>query len=168
MAPKDAAHNQRWRIAEVIFGIPMAGCIVLQALVPVRIDATPVLSNSLLVAGITFVSAGVVLIVAARRQFAIHRQPTDPGLATRKIIDTGIFRLSRNPMYLGAVLVFLGIGFGLKSMWFLVMSLPAAAASSLILIKPEERYLSSKFGPGYSNYRASVNRWIGRKRKRPH
>jgi len=168
MAPKDAAHNQKWRIAEVTFGIPMAACIVLHLLVPVRIDVTPVLSNCLLVAGITCISAGVALVVAARRQFAIHRQPTDPGLATRKIINTGIFRLSRNPMYLGAVLVFLGIGFGLKSMWFLVMTLPAAVASSLILIRPEERYLSSKFGPGYSDYRASVNRWIGRKRKRSH
>ena len=164
MAPKDAAHIQRWRIAEVIFGIPLVACIMLQLLVPLSPSVSQALSSILVVSGITLALAGIALIVAARREFAAHRQPTDPGHATSKIMNTGIFRISRNPMYVGALLVFSGIGFAVKSIWFLVMIVPVAVACSLILIRPEERYLSSKFGAGYLNYRASVNRWFGRKR----
>ena len=98
-----------------------------------------------------------------RGEFAHFRQPTDPGHPTTKVIKTGVFAISRNPLYLGGVLVLLGIALALNMLWALVMLLLSMILCYYILIIPEERYLSAKFGDEYKEYVASVHRWLGRK-----
>ncbi len=83
--------------------------------------------------------------------------PTKPSTA---LVTNGIYRWTRNPMYLGLSLILLGIGFATGSLWFL-MGLPMAIlAVTKLAIEREERYLAEKFGAAYLDYKSRVRRWI--------
>jgi protein-S-isoprenylcysteine O-methyltransferase Ste14 len=105
---------------------------------------------------------GAALVVLARRELRRRGQPTDPGIPTSQVVTTGVFSMSRNPLYLGGVCVLAGIALAFNLPWTLILLLPALVASHYVLIVPEERYLSAKFGAAYRAYTASVCRWLGR------
>jgi protein-S-isoprenylcysteine O-methyltransferase Ste14 len=158
----DSAHKSQWEIAEVVFGIPFLISIAIQFVVPFSVSQG-ILRQTLIPAGIALIITGIGCIVSARREFARFGQPTDPGHPTNKIIKTGVFSISRNPLYLGCVIVFLGIALALNILWIAV-TLPLSSIICLyVLIIPEEQYLAVKFGEEYKEYIASVHRWLGRK-----
>ncbi len=159
----DAAHKRNWVIGEVMFGVPFLLGILLHFLVPLPFPQG-LLSQALPVVGIGLIVAGLAVIVATRREFARHHQPTDPGQPTTKLIQTGVFSFSRNPLYLGALCVFLGMALVLKLLWGLAAVLVSLALCLWVLILPEERYLAAKFGEEYRAYAATVRRWLGRKK----
>ena len=99
----------------------------------------------------------------ARRELAQYGQPTDPGHPTSQVVKTGVFAISRNPLYLGGSILLLGIGLMLNTLWAIVMLLLSIIICHYVLIIPEELYLATKFGNEYEEYIASVNRWLGRK-----
>ncbi len=110
-----------------------------------------------------FFIVGVILIILARREFAQHGQYTDPGHPTTIIVTTGVFSFSRNPLYLGVVCILIGIALAFNLAWVLVFLIPSLIACHYVLIAPEERYLTTKFGEEYRAYAASVLRWLGRR-----
>ena len=158
----DSAHKSGWEIAEAVFGIPFLVSVALHFIVPISLPQG-ILRQVLIPVGIVFIIIGIGLVVLARRQFAHFQQPTDPGHPTTKVIKTGMFAISRNPLYLGSVLVLMGIALALNVLWALVMLLLSIILCHYILIIPEEQYLAEKFGDEYKEYAASVHRWLGRK-----
>jgi protein-S-isoprenylcysteine O-methyltransferase Ste14 len=116
--------------------------------------------------GAGLIVAGVTLIVLARRELAQHGQPTDPGLPTGELVTTGVFSVSRNPLYLGGTCLLAGIALALNLPWSLALLLPAIVACHYLLIAPEERYLAAKFDKEYAQYTTSVRRLLGRVRDR--
>lgn len=72
----------------------------------------------------------------------------------------GVFRLSRNPIHLGVVLIYAGVGFAVAEPWFLIFTVLIIIVSNLILISPEEKYLLGVFGQEYQDYKETVRRWI--------
>lgn len=115
-------------------------------------------------AGVALALAATGVVVALAGVFAFRRRrttvnPTRPGAAAC-IVSGGIYRLSRNPMYLGMLLALAGW------CWFLAnaaaaLLLPAFAAYiTRFQIVPEERALLAKFGPAYTRYKAQVRRWL--------
>lgn len=87
--------------------------------------------------------------------------PMQPNRASRLVIS-GVYRLSRNPMYLGMVVLLsgwtwlLGSPIGLLAVWLFARTLV------IVQIGPEEIALRDRFGESYVEYCQSVNRWIGR------
>ncbi|MBK9928102.1 MAG: isoprenylcysteine carboxylmethyltransferase family protein [Anaerolineales bacterium] len=158
----DSAHKSNWEIAEVVFGIPFLVSIALHFIVPISLSEGS-FRQIMIFVGIALIIIGIALVVVVRREFAHFRQPTDPGHPTTKIVKTGVFAISRNPLYLGGVLVLSGVALMLNMLWALVMLLPSTILCHYILIIPEERYLTAKFGDEYKEYVASVHRWLGRK-----
>ncbi len=158
----DSAHKSRWAIAEVVFGIPFLLSIAIQFVVPFSFPQG-ILRQALIPVGIVLIIIGIAFIVLGRREFARFGQPTDPGHPTNKVIKTGVFSLSRNPLYLGCVFIFLGIALMLNILWVFVMLLLSIIICLYVLIIPEEQYLAVKFGKEYKEYTASVDRWLGRK-----
>ncbi len=159
----DSAHKRRWQIFEVIFGVPFLAGVGLQLIAPVSLPRgswAPVI----VLTGAALVVVGLTFIVHARRELARHGQPTDPGLPTNKLVTTGVFSISRNPLYLGGVCLLAGMALVLNLWWSLVILLPAIAACHYLLIGPEERYLVARFDREYTQYTASVRRWLGRRR----
>ncbi len=158
----DVAHKRWWQTFEVVFGSPFLAAIALQLAVPFSLPHA-FLTPAIVPGGAALIIVGAALVVLARRRFAQHGQPTDPGLPTSKLVTTGVFSVSRNPLYLGGVCILGGIALALNLPWVLVLLLPALIACHYVLIAPEECYLAAKFGEEYRLYAATVHRWIGRK-----
>jgi protein-S-isoprenylcysteine O-methyltransferase Ste14 len=158
----DSAHKSSWEIAEVVFGIPFLVSIALHFIVPFSLSQG-IFRQIIIPVGIILIIIGIAVVVVARREFAHFRQPTDPGHPTTQVVKTGVFAISRNPLYLGSVLVLFGIALALNMLWSLVMLLLSMILCHYILIIPEEQYLTAKFGDEYKEYAASVHRWLGRK-----
>ena len=158
----DSAHKSSWEIAEVVFGVPFLIGIAIQFIVPFSLPQG-ILRQVLIPVGIALIITGIGFIVLARREFAHFSQPTDPGHPTSKVVKTGVFAISRNPLYLGGVLVFLGMALALNVLWAFAILLPSIILCHYVLILPEEQYLAAKFGGEYKEYTASVHRWLGRK-----
>jgi protein-S-isoprenylcysteine O-methyltransferase Ste14 len=158
----DSAHKSGWEIAEIIFGIPFLISIALHYIFPFSLPQG-IFRQVLVSIGIVLMIIGIGFIVLARREFAHFGQPTDPGHPTSKVLQTGVFAISRNPLYLASVIVFFGIALTLNILWALVTLLASVVLCHHILIIPEEKYLAAKFGKEYKDYVASVHRWLGRK-----
>jgi protein-S-isoprenylcysteine O-methyltransferase Ste14 len=105
----------------------------------------------------------VIAIAAAARFRQAHTtvNPMDPSKATQ-LVTGGVFRFSRNPMYVGLALLLIGWAFWLNSAspW-LIPPLFVIAITRFQII-PEEDALERLFGAQYAAYRQSVARWIGR------
>ncbi len=80
-------------------------------------------------------------------------QPTD------YIIAGGPYRFSRNPIYLGMVLLQAGVGIWSNSLWFIGLAVLSVVLLNWGVIAREERYLARKFGQQYSTYKERVRRW---------
>lgn len=158
----DSAHENPWAIAEVVFGVPFLISIGMQLIVPLSLPRG-FLRLALIPVGIVFIIIGMRFIVLGRREFARYAQPTDPGHPTSKVVRTGVFAVSRNPLYLGLGLIIFGIALAVNVGWMLVTLLLSVILCTYILIIPEERYLSAKFPQVYTEYMAAVHRWLGRK-----
>ncbi len=159
--PEDSAHNQWWQVSEVVFGVPLLAAIALQFIVPVSLPGEAIRPITIAI-GVVLIGAGIALVILTRREFAKHGERTDPGNPTHHIMTTGVFAFSRNPMYLGIVIFLAGVALALDWPWVLVMLVPSVVACHYVLIAPEERYLSAKFGEEYTQYTRSVQRWVGR------
>jgi protein-S-isoprenylcysteine O-methyltransferase Ste14 len=159
----DVAHKSWWQTFEVVFGIPVIAAIALQLAVPLSLPHG-FLTPAIILGGVALIIVGAALVVLGRREFAQYSQPTDPGLPTSKVVTTGVFAVSRNPLYLGGVCVLAGIALAVNLSWVLVLLLPALVACHYVLIAPEEKYLAAKFGEEYRLYTIKVHRWIGRAR----
>ena len=159
----NAAHKRWWQIFEVIFGVPFLAGIGLQLAAPVS-RPRGLYAFVIVLGGAVLVVTGLTFIVLARRELARHGQPTDPGLPTSKLVATGVFSVSRNPLYLGGICLLAGIALVLNLPWSLVLLLPAFVACHYLLVAPEERYLAAKFDREYAQYAALVRRWLGRVR----
>ena len=111
---EEVAHKSRWEIAEVVFGIPFLISIAINFVVPFSLPQG-VFRQVLIPVGIVLIIIGIGFVVLARREFAYFSPPTDPGHPTSKIVNTGVFAISRNPLYLASVIVFLGLALALSN-----------------------------------------------------
>jgi protein-S-isoprenylcysteine O-methyltransferase Ste14 len=85
--------------------------------------------------------------------------PLKPGNAS-SLVTSGIYRFTRNPMYLGLTLALLGWAAFLCSAWMLAGPVAFVLYISRFQITPEERILAVKFGAAYSEYTSRVRRWL--------
>jgi protein-S-isoprenylcysteine O-methyltransferase Ste14 len=79
---------------------------------------------------------------------------------TSSLVTTGIYRITRNPMYVGVLFVLVAWAVFLSSVWAFVGPLIFVLYINRFQIAPEERVLSAMFGTAYSNYMAKVRRWL--------
>jgi protein-S-isoprenylcysteine O-methyltransferase Ste14 len=111
--------------------------------------------------------AGSLLVVAfvlwngwTLQVMASHRTSILPRGSTTVLLQGGPFRLSRNPLYLGLIALDVGLSLLVPSFWALVLVPVGVAALFWGAIRPEERYLSARFGLVYEDYCARVRRWL--------
>lgn len=84
----------------------------------------------------------------------------DPTKPTTAIVSDGVFRFSRNPLYLSLTLLYIGISLLSNAVWALLLLLPLLVVVQIGVIQREEVYLERKFGDEYLRYKAQVRRWI--------
>ena len=83
-----------------------------------------------------------------------------PSKSTLSIVTDGPFRFSRNPLYVAASLLYLGLALIFNSDWPLALFVPMLTVLDWGVIQREEGYLEAKFGDVYLAYKARVRRWL--------
>ena len=112
-------------------------------------------SLAIVVAGVVFSVAGILSF----RRAHTTANPTRPEEAS-SLVSTGIYRVTRNPMYFGLFLVLVAWAVFLSSAWALLGVAGFVLYMNRFQIAPEERALSRRFGSEYASYKASVRRWL--------
>lgn len=110
--------------------------------------------------GVIPMGMGVYMAVVAEKAFHSAGTTVTPFVESSALVTDGMYKISRNPMYLGFVLVLTGIGILLRSLTpygvipvFMIMI-------EAIFISNEERMLAAKFGVQYEAYRKNTRRWL--------
>jgi protein-S-isoprenylcysteine O-methyltransferase Ste14 len=83
-----------------------------------------------------------------------------PNQRADRLVTDGAFRFRRNPIYMGEVLVFLGLAELTHNIWFAVLAPLLAIALYAHAIRPEERHLETRFGQAYLDYKERTRRWF--------
>lgn len=142
----------------IYFGFLMLGWVldqyVLHLSFPWSLDAT--------VKGIAvaLILAGLGLETWAGGLFRRAGTNVVPWSPSTALVTDGPYRFSRNPMYVGFTLVYLGLALGLQSPTAMGLILPCLALMTWGVILREERYLAERFGQAYRDYQQRVRRWL--------
>ncbi len=110
--------------------------------------------------GLVLVAAGVAVALAGSQAFGRAGTTRQPFVESTALVTSGVYRYSRNPMYLGMVLALLGVGLilGALTPFVVVPAFTWLVQRSFIAI--EEQMLTAKFGATYTAYQRRVRRWI--------
>jgi len=111
--------------------------------------------GGLIVAG-AFFGLGLWSVIVLRRT----GQSENPWKPTTEIVESGPFRVTRNPLYLQMLLMCVGVAVILMDWWILVLTPVCAWLLQRLAILPEEAYLQRKFGDAYLAYKSRVRRWL--------
>lgn len=112
--------------------------------------------------GIFVSTIGFLLLIVSIKSFIDNKTTINP-LNLKKstyLVTSGVFRFSRNPMYLGMLLFLLGTAIILNIIGGLIISILFIFYMNFFQIIPEEKALQNLFGKNYRNYRKTVRRWI--------
>jgi protein-S-isoprenylcysteine O-methyltransferase Ste14 len=113
-------------------------------------------------AAVSLAISGLAIAVAGVLQFRRARttvNPTSPE-RTSVVVTTGLYRWSRNPMYLGMALILLGAAAWTSTLAGYLLVAGFCAYLTQFQIVPEERSLVASFGTEYGRYMARVRRWV--------
>jgi protein-S-isoprenylcysteine O-methyltransferase Ste14 len=105
---------------------------------------------------------GIAIVALGFRSFGLAKTTIDPVHVERasSLVTTGIYRVTRNPMYVGLTSVLLGWALRLSDVWTVAGPIFFALYITRFQIVPEERLLGAKFGAAYEDYCARVRRWL--------
>jgi protein-S-isoprenylcysteine O-methyltransferase Ste14 len=106
------------------------------------------------------VLAGFALDLWAFLVFRSAGEDPNPMRATGALTFSGPYRFTRNPMYLGLALIHSGLALLGNALWPLLALVPVIWIVRTQVIDKEERYLETKFGVPYREYKAKVRRWL--------
>jgi protein-S-isoprenylcysteine O-methyltransferase Ste14 len=112
-------------------------------------------------AGWVMVAAALALDVSAVATLRRAETTVMPHRAAARLVRTGPFAWSRNPIYVGNTLALAGLGVALDTAWLIAAALVMAALVHRLAVLPEERHLARRFGPDWEAYARSTPRWIG-------
>lgn len=110
--------------------------------------------------GILFLIVGLGIILYSAKLFQKAQTKIEPWKTTSNIIQTGVYKYSRNPIYLSFVVIGLGVAFVANSLWIAISMIPLMWILNIFVIQKEEKYLATKFGSEYLDYKSRVRRWL--------
>ncbi len=110
--------------------------------------------------GALLAACGVLAIALALNLFRRAGTRPEPWQPSSAIVETGVYRYTRNPMYLGMALLYVGLALILDSLSSLALLVPLLIVIRYGVIGREEAYLERKFGEPYRLYRRRVRRWL--------
>lgn len=138
------------------YGAGFATGLLLDRLIPLPVGGRPATT----VAGIVVGGLGLALSNAGVAGVIRHHTTIVPHHPVTVLITSGAYRWSRNPMYTGLAITYVGGTLLVGSWWPLVLLPAVLLAVTRLVIRPEEQYLSARFGQTYADYRARVRRWL--------
>ncbi len=110
--------------------------------------------------GLGMVACGFLFGVAAFMAFRKARTTLSPHGKVSAIVTNGVYRFSRNPIYLGFLLMLVGFPLNSGNVWGVILAPLFVLAVNRLVIEHEEAYLEKKFRDVYAGYRSRVRRWL--------
>ena len=110
--------------------------------------------------GAALVGFGIAGIVWAVKTMERGGTSPDPALHPPALVTRGPLRFSRNPIYVGFLLIYAGVGLLLNSLWIVLLAAVVVAEVTQAIIVRDEHLLEKRFGDEYRAYRARVRRWL--------
>jgi protein-S-isoprenylcysteine O-methyltransferase Ste14 len=111
-------------------------------------------------AGGALVAAGLALALAAAVEFRRARTTIVPHRMPDAMVTSGVYRLTRNPIYLGDTLILAGLGLRWDALLALLLVPVFVAVITARFIRPEEARLREGFGREFEAYAARTGRWV--------
>ena len=147
------------KIPPVVIGLLLGATMVAIARLASAFNFAPpagrLVAAAVATLGVIVAVAGVVSF----RRAGTTVNPLQPAAASQLVVS-GIYRWTRNPMYLGMLLVLLGWGLFLTNVLAFLSALAFIPLMNRLQIGPEERILTATFGPVFTSYQSAVRRWI--------
>lgn len=110
--------------------------------------------------GLVFMSSGVILNLIADKAFHQVDTTVKPFRESSSLVTRGVFQISRNPMYLGMVLVLAGIAILLRSFSPYLVIIAFVILIDRTYVRVEEYMLAKKFGAAWDRYKSKTRRWL--------
>jgi protein-S-isoprenylcysteine O-methyltransferase Ste14 len=110
--------------------------------------------------GVVPLACGIALNLVADKAFREAATTVKPFEESTVVITTGVFRITRNPMYLGYVLILIGVALIVRSLTPYAVIPVFAVLMDRVFIRVEEQMLEAKFGQAWLGYAKKVRRWV--------
>jgi len=110
--------------------------------------------------GVVMIAISIAVVVLARRTFIAQGTHSNPYRPTKALVMTGVFSVSRNPIYVAFLLFVLAFALLANRLWFVISACVLLLVLHFGVVKQEECYLREKFGDSYEQYCSRVRRWI--------
>ena len=110
--------------------------------------------------GLILIASGLILNLSADKAFHTVRTTVKPFEESSSLVTNGVFRISRNPMYLGFVLILTGIAILLRTLSPYLVIFAFVAVIDMTFVRVEERMLAEKFGASWKHYQSATKRWL--------
>jgi protein-S-isoprenylcysteine O-methyltransferase Ste14 len=110
--------------------------------------------------GLVLTFAGFLLGMGAFIEFRKARTTLDPHGSSKQLVTSGIYRYTRNPIYLGFLLMVIGLPLSSGLIWGLLLAPFYVMTMNSLVIQREEAYLEKKFKSQYISYTSQVRRWL--------
>ena len=152
----------RWlelKIPPLLVWLVIAGAMLGVAYSAPKLSFTLAGSSAIALALVALGGAVAIAGVIAFRDKRTTINPLTPG-ASSSVVSGGVYRVSRNPMYLGFLLALAGWAVYLSNAGAALLLPAFVAYLTQYQIKPEERALLAKFGPEFAQYMSGVRRWL--------
>lgn len=141
----------------IFIGMLIGGLVldrfVVSSTIGVGADSRYVVGGPVALAG----ASAIALALNLFRRAGTRPEPWQPSSA---IVEIGLYRFTRNPMYLGMALIYAGAAIMLDSAVSLLLLIPLLFVIQRGVIGREEAYLEQKFGEPYRQYKSRVRRWL--------
>jgi protein-S-isoprenylcysteine O-methyltransferase Ste14 len=110
--------------------------------------------------GAVLVSAGLGVMIWGIVTFLFAQTAIYPDRPARQLVTFGPYRFTRNPMYVGLTIAYIGAAAVVNSAWPIVLLPVVLLGLFVFVMRKEERYLFAEFGDEYATYRRRVRRWL--------
>lgn len=158
MSENPAVRPSRIPWPPILLGAALLGSWLLGRILPLPWPGLDDLPARII--GLSIGAAGVALTIWAAITLQRHYTTILPHRPASALITSGPFAYLRNPLYLGDVMILLGLAELTRNVWFVILALVFAVLVTWLAILPEERHLEARFGRAYRDYMRKARRWI--------
>jgi protein-S-isoprenylcysteine O-methyltransferase Ste14 len=142
----------------IIYALTFLAAVFIQKKVPINDSlfhrqVTKIVGVGLLIIALFF-------LLRSLRQFVLSKNTLVTIMPTHSLQTNGIYSITRNPMYLGLAIVYLGISCLIGNWWNIILFPFLLLIIQQYMINREEKYLERRFGQVYLDYKSKVRRWL--------
>jgi protein-S-isoprenylcysteine O-methyltransferase Ste14 len=136
------------------------GYIIIGVLLGNFLPLLPSLTRTLRMFGLPLVLIGFVIGLMGFLEIRKANTTLDPHGTVTTVVTSGIYRFTRNPMYLAFCMMVIGFPLAYRSLWGIILVPFFVLTMNRLVIEKEEAYLEKKFGEPYTSFKRRVRRWL--------